>query len=81
MNYEVEIDVKLKKGLLNPEANTIERSLGLLGYKNVSEFDTKRAFVMKLEAPDKDEAKRQADEMCKRMLVNPVIQDYVITVK
>ena len=81
MVFEVEIDVKLKKGLLNPEAKTIERSLQLLGYKNVSEFDTKRAFIMKVDASFPEEAEKQADEMCKRILVNPVIQDYVITVK
>jgi len=81
MSYEVEINVKLKKGLLNPEANTIERSLKLLGYKNVSDFDTKRAFVMKVDASSPEEAEKQADEMCKRMLVNPVIQDYDIIVK
>jgi phosphoribosylformylglycinamidine synthase PurS subunit len=78
---EVEITVKLKKGLLNPEAKTIERSLNLLGYKNVSEFDTKKTFVMKIGASSAAAAKSQADEMCRRMLVNPVIQDYEITVK
>ncbi len=78
---DVEITVKLKKGLLNPEAKTIERSLNLLGYKNVSEFDTKKTFTMKLAAPNADAAKKQADEMCRRMLVNPVIQDYEIVVK
>jgi phosphoribosylformylglycinamidine synthase len=81
MTYDVEINVKLKKGLLNPEAKTIERSLQLLGYKNVSDFDTKRAFAMKIESSSPEEAEKQADDMCKRILVNPVIQDYEITVK
>ena len=81
MVFEIEINVKLKKGLLNPEAKTIERRLQLLGYKNVSEFDTKRAFAMKIDASSEEDAKKQADEMCKRILVNPVIQDYVISVK
>jgi len=78
---DVEIVVKLKKGLLNPEAKTIEKSLGLLGYKNVSDFDTKRVFLMKLDAKSAEDAVKQADEMCRRLLVNPVIQDYEITVK
>lgn len=78
---DVEIVVKLKKGLLNPEAKTIEKSLNLLGYKNVSDFDTKRVFLMKIDAKSAEEAGKQADEMCRRILVNPVIQDYEITVK
>jgi phosphoribosylformylglycinamidine synthase len=78
---DVEIVVKLKKGLLNPEAKTIEKSLNLLGYKNVSDFDTKRVFLMKIDAKSAEEAGKQADEMCRRILVNPVIQEYEITVK
>lgn len=81
MEHDIEIEVSLKKGLLNPEAKTIERSLKLLGYKGVSDFDTRRSFTMRLDAATKEEAERQADEMCKRMLVNPVIEDYEIRVK
>ncbi len=80
MEHNIEVIVKLKKGLLNPEAKTIERSLNLLGYKNVSQFDTKRIFLMKVNAPSAEDAKKQADEMCRRILVNPVIEDYEITV-
>ncbi|MBN2518142.1 MAG: phosphoribosylformylglycinamidine synthase subunit PurS [Candidatus Altiarchaeota archaeon] len=80
MKFTVNIEVKLKEGLLNPEANTIQRSLNLIGYKNVSDFDTEKMFSMKLEAKSKDEAAKQADEMCRRILVNPVIQDYKISV-
>jgi phosphoribosylformylglycinamidine synthase subunit PurS len=78
---KVEITVKLKDGLLNPEAKTIERSLNLLGYKNVTDFDTKRVFLMDIEASSEQAAKSQANDMCKRMLVNPVIEDYEILVK
>ncbi len=78
---DVEITVKLKKGLLNPEARTIGRSLNLLGYKNVSDVDTKKVFFMKIDASSKDVAKKQADEMCRRLLTNPVIEDYEIVTK
>lgn len=78
---DVEITVKLKKGLLNPEAGTIGRSLNLLGYKNVSGVDTKKVFSMSVAAKSADEAKKQAEEMCRRLLVNPVIEDYWIVVK
>ena len=78
---DVEITVKLKKGLLNPEAGTIGRSLNLLGYKNVSDVDTKKMFMMKIDAKSAADAKKQADEMCRRLLTNPVIEDYEIVVK
>jgi len=81
MEYLVEIKAKLKPGLLNPEANSVKRSLGLLGYKQVKDVDTEKAFVLTIEAKDEAEAKQLADSMCRRILVNPVIQDYIIKVK
>lgn len=81
MEYDIEIVVKLKPGLLNPEAKTIERSLNLIGYKNVSGFDTKKVFLMKIGAKSAEDAKKQAGEMCRRILTNPVIEDYTIKVK
>ena len=80
MKFKISIVVKLKEGLLNPEANTIQRSLNLIGYKNVSEFDTEKIFSMKVDAKSKEEAMKQADEMCRHILVNPVIQSYKISV-
>lgn len=77
---KVKIKVRLKEGLLNPEAKTIERSLSLLGYDDVSGFDTEKIFIFEVSDKPEEEAKRQADEMCRRLLVNPVIQDYDITV-
>ncbi len=81
MDFDVEIDVKLKEGLLNPEAKTIERGLQLLGYKGIKDFDTKRAFAFKISAKDEHKARTEVDEMCKKILVNPVIQDYEIKIK
>jgi phosphoribosylformylglycinamidine synthase len=81
MKCDVEIVVKLKPGLLNPEAKTIERSLNLIGYKNVSGFDTKKVFLMEIDTKTAGDAKKQSDEMCRRILTNPVIEDYEISVK
>jgi len=36
---------------------------------------------MKIDAPTKDAARKQTDEMCRRLLTNPVIEDYEIVVK
>jgi len=80
MKFNINIEVKLKEGLLNPEANTIQRSLNLIGYKNVSGFDTERVFSMEIDSESKDKAVKQADEMCRRILTNPVIEDYNISV-
>ncbi len=75
------ITVRLKKGLLNPEAKTIQRSLELLGYKNISGFDTERVFLIDLDVESAEKARREVEEMCRRILVNPVIEEYTIHIE
>ena len=79
MNYNVEVKTSLKKGMLNPEASTIEKALALLNYE-VKDTKTINIIQFSLAAENKDDAFNQADEMCKKLLCNPVIHDYEINI-
>ncbi len=68
--------VTLKKGILDPQGATLERALGSLGYKNISQVRVGKYMEITLEEPDRDKAQDQVDEMCRRLLANPVIEDY-----
>jgi len=80
MKVEIEITIKLKKGILNPEAGTISRSLLLLGYRNIEYLNTAKIFYITINSQSEDDAVKTADEMCRRILANPVIEDYHINV-
>lgn len=71
--------ISLKKGMLNPEASTIQRALALLDYR-VDETATIKIIKFSLEAKNPDEAREQVDQMCQRLLCNPVIHDYQINI-
>ena len=79
MKYDAEVRISLKKGMLNPEAATIQRALALLDYqvKNTSTVDLIR---FSLEGNDETTVKSEVDEMCQRLLCNPVIHDYTIRI-
>lgn len=79
MKYDVEVKISLKKGMLNPEASTIQRALALLGYE-VQETDTIDIVKFTMEENSQDAVEKEVDDMCQRLLCNPVIHDYEIQI-
>ncbi len=79
MQYNVEVRTSLKKGMLNPEASTIEKALALLNFE-VENTKTINIIQFSLNAENKEEALAQVDEMCQKLLCNPVIHDYEINI-
>jgi len=80
MNYEATVTVTLKKGVLDPEAKTIGRSLERLGF-DVDGVRTAEEYVVEFNAGSEDEARDEAEEMCERLLANPTIHDYTVEVE
>ena len=74
--WEARVYITLKKGVLDPQGDTVGRSLSVLGYDNVSGVRIGKFIVFKLEASSEENAKAQVEEMCQRLLANTVIEDY-----
>lgn len=79
MLFNVEVKISLKKGMLNPEATTIERSLDLLGYK-VDNVKTDEIIKFQMDGTDENMIKEKVIDMCERLLCNPVIHNYEISI-
>lgn len=79
MKYHAQVEISLKKGMLNPEASTIQRALALLDYR-VKETSTIQIIRFTLETEDPDVARDEVVQMCERLLCNPVIHDYQIQI-
>lgn len=80
MKYDAEVKICLKKGMLNPEASTIQRALALLDYQ-VENTNTMEIITFTLDSPSIEKAHEEVDEMCRRLLCNPVIHNYVIRIR
>lgn len=77
--YTVTVTVRLKEGVLDPEAETTRRALERLGF----ELDALRSadeFEIDLEAADESAARERATEMTERLLANPTLHDYEVCV-
>lgn len=79
MIFDIEVKISLKEGMLNPEATQIERSLDLLGYE-VKDAKTVEIIEFTMEGDSEEKVNEDVVDMCERLLCNPVIHDYEITV-
>ncbi|MCS3923085.1 phosphoribosylformylglycinamidine synthase subunit PurS [Methanosalsum natronophilum] len=80
MEYYAEVTVQLKDGMLDPEGSTIKRALEHLGY-SPKDVKSAKKFIITIESESIDKAKDTVDEMCRRLIANPVIHDYSIIMR
>ena len=78
MKFDARIDVTHLPGVLDPQGATVERALPALGYTNVSEISIAKTIRLVVDAPSESDARAQVEEMCKRLLANPVIERYTV---
>lgn len=80
MEYHAKVTIGLKNGMLDPEAATIKKALEHLGYPARS-LKMQRSFILDVDAASTEEARDQVNEMCRRLLANPVIHNYDIIIE
>jgi phosphoribosylformylglycinamidine synthase PurS subunit len=79
--YEAKVKIQLKKGISDPEGANTLKALHLLGFKTVQEAKAIRTVELLIDGKNKDEVKKQVEQMCQRLLTNPVIHTYKIDIK
>ncbi len=79
-DYTATVTVRLKRGVLDPEAETTKDALERLGFE-LSGLRSADRFEIDLSADDADAAAARADEMAERLLANPTIHDYEVAVE
>jgi len=80
MKYRARVEVGLKPGHSDPEGETTKQSLAELNYSVLS-VCVRKVYEIVLEARSLNEAKKTAEEMCKRLLANPVKDSYSLDIE
>jgi phosphoribosylformylglycinamidine synthase len=78
--YAAHVEVAHRPGIADPAGATVERALPALGYTNVERVHIGKVIRLVVDAPDADAARTQVEEMCERLLANPVIESYEVTI-
>ena len=78
---KIKIIVTLKNGVLDPQGKAIEQTLNGMGFPEVNGVRQGKYFDLEIKENDEKKAKVKAEEMCKKLLANTVIEDYIINIK
>jgi len=80
MNFDVSVEVTLKPGVADPQGATIERSLPALGFDGIEDVRVGKSIRFTIDAADEKAARDEVEDMCRRFLTNPVIEDARISI-
>jgi len=81
MTFDVTVEVSLKAGVADPQGSTIERSLPTLGFGGVRGVRVGKSIRFEIEAADEAAARDEIEDLCRRFLTNPVIEDAEIRIR
>ena len=80
MNFVAEIKVMPLKELLDPQGKAVMGGLSNLGLKNIDDVRIGKHIQLNTEAANADEAKKIAEDASKKLLANPVMEEFTISI-
>ena len=78
---KISATVTLKKEVLDPQGKVVSQTLKNMGYDSIVNVRQGKYFDIELNENDKEKSKKIAEEICKKLLTNVVIEDYTIDLK
>ena len=79
MKFDVQVKVMPLNELLDPQGKAVMTGLGNLGFRNVADVRIGKNISLQIDAPSKEEARKIAEEASKKLLANPVMEYYEIS--
>jgi phosphoribosylformylglycinamidine synthase len=74
------VRVELKDGVLDPQGVTIKNALVDMGYPEIAKVKSGKTFDLEIDLDDRELVEAKLDEMCRKLLANPVIEQYSVEV-
>lgn len=75
---KVRVLVRLKPGILDVQGAAVKRALIGMGFTDVADLRVGKVIDVELEASTPAAARARADEMCRKLLANPLLENYTI---
>ena len=72
--------VTLKKDVLDPQGKVVQNTLINMGMNSLKNVRQGKHFEIEIEEKDQKSAEKKIEEMCKKLLVNLIIEDYKINI-
>jgi len=81
MRFAVQVEVRHKEGVADPQGATIERALPTLGFDGIRQVSVGKSIRFEIDATDEATARAEVDDVVARFLTNPVIEDSDVRVE
>ncbi len=78
MRFRARVYVMLKQTVLDPQGSAVLRALGDLGYDGIHDVRIGKIVDLSVQAEDPDEARAKVEEIAKRLLANPVLEEFSV---
>ena len=75
---KIKVIVTLKSGVLDPQGKAIQQTINGMGFANIKDVRQGKYFDIDIDESDEQKAKQSAEEICKKLLANQVIEDFKI---
>ena len=75
---KISIVVTLKKEVLDPQGKVIQQTIKNMNLENITNVRQGKYFELELNEKKYDDAKSKIEEICTKLLANPIIEDYKI---
>ena len=72
------VTVTLKKEVLDPQGKVVQNTLNSLGMSNLKNIRQGKYFEIEVDETDQNLAEKKVNQMCEKLLVNLIIEDYKI---
>lgn len=77
---KAKVHITLKNGVLDPQGKAVQHALAGLGFSGVEDVRQGKFIELELSETDPAKAEAQAEEMCKKLLANTVIENYAVEI-
>jgi len=75
---KISIVVTLKEEVLDPQGKVILKTINNMGLNNIKNIRQGKYFELEMNEKNSENVKKKVEEICKKLLANPVIEDYKI---
>lgn len=76
----VRVEIVRRPEIADPQGETVRRALGDLGHEGIDSLRINRTVHLNVTGTDRDDVESRVDAMCRQLLTNPVLEDYVIEI-
>jgi phosphoribosylformylglycinamidine synthase len=79
--FKVKVKVKRRKSILDPQGKAAEQGAKLLGFTNIKNVRIDKSIEFNVHSTDVASAEKEVKEFCNKLLANPIMEDYEITME